>query len=61
MQTIVGRWIWPCLLRRSLLSVMDAVFKFCNEADMSSSRRLPQQVRVELNILLDIFPLMYAD
>lgn len=61
MRRLCGLWVWACLLRRGLLAVMDRVYEFSNQSCPAKYRPLPRQVRVELNMLLDLFPAMYAD
>lgn len=56
-----GLCICICLLRRELLSILDKAFEFMQTDDEERRRRLPPAVGTELNMLLDLFPLMYAD
>lgn len=61
MRQTIGSWIWACLLNRSLLSILDTVFDFMSCENEEQRRRLPRAVRIELHMLLDLFPLRYAD
>lgn len=61
LQNVIGLWNWALLLRRPALSVLFHVYTFMIEAQPDRSRRLPDSVVTELSILLDLFPLLYAD
>lgn len=61
MQSILGRWTWACLLRRNFLSTLNKVYSLTSLDRPSRRRNLSVQQRVELEMLLDLFPLMCAD
>lgn len=61
MQRVCGLWVWACLLRRPLLSVMGEMFTFADLPQPNRRRRLPRKIIVELNVLLDMFPMLYVD
>ena len=61
LRSIGGSWVWSCLLRRGLLSTLDALFDFCQQPHAKRRRVLPGAVVIELNMLLDLFPLMFCD
>lgn len=59
-QRIVGLWNWALLLHRPVFSVLFHVYAFMLEPDQDRRRRLPDSVVMELSILLDLFPLLFA-
>lgn len=61
MQRLIGLWVWPCLLRRPLLSILFEVMAFSRLLPTNRRQQLSEPVRKELNVLLDLFPLMCAD
>lgn len=61
LQHAVGLWNWALLLRRPAFSVLFYCYAFMLEAEPDKRRRLPESVVVELSILPDLFPLLFAD
>ena len=59
MARLVGSWVWPLLLNRTLLSLMDKVFQFVS--DDLPTRQVPLDVLDELQSLLDVVPLLVVD
>lgn len=55
---VIGCWVYACLLKRPMLSVLSAVYDFCDEARYDEVRLLPDAVLRELSILLDLAPAM---
>lgn len=51
---VVGCWVYACLLRRPMLSVLSAVYEFGNEESYEESSPLPDAVLRELSMLLDL-------
>jgi len=56
---IVGAWTWAGMLRRSFLSVFDAVYRFIAVAG-SSKRPLWPSVRSELSVAAALSPLLHV-
>lgn len=56
---IVGRWTWPMMLRRSTLSVLQHVYRYCRVAQHRNFTLWPS-VRRELCMLLGLLPLLSA-
>lgn len=56
-----GLWIWVALLRRGILSIMSAVFEFADQKPEGTSVKIPSIVLAELECLLGLLPLVYAD
>lgn len=55
---VVGCWVYACLLRRPMLSVLSAVYEFEKEGVYEEQCALPDAVLQELSILLDLAPAM---
>lgn len=60
-QEIVGLWSWALLLRRQLFSVLFHTYNFCRQPQPERKRRISDAIIRELSILLDVFPMVYAD
>lgn len=60
-ESILGRWTWAVLLRRCLLSIMGELYTLANMQSPNFVRKVSKAQVVELNMLLDLFPAMYAD
>ena len=60
MASLIGRWVWACLVRRPVLSVMSSVFRF---AELAGHRvfYLWPTVQRELRVLVALAPLLFAD
>lgn len=61
MRILLGKWTWACLLRRCLLSELSEVYSLCAVTRPFKRRPLRPLQMQELETLLDLFPLMYAD
>lgn len=59
LSSILGSWIWFLLLNRPLLSVLSDVYQFLNKVNTVGVP--PMGARMELNTLLLLAPLVYAD
>jgi hypothetical protein len=57
---IVGSWTWATLVRRECLSVFRSVYRFCSVAG-DCVFRIWKSVRRELNIMIGLAPLLYAN
>jgi hypothetical protein len=61
MQCLLGLWCWFMLLRRPLLSVLNAAYAFGRKYDkIQTSRKLWRTARAELDLLVRLSPLMIA-
>lgn len=58
---VVGCWVYACLPKRPMLSVLSAVYPFEQESGYERLRPLPDAVLRELSILLDLAPAMCCD
>lgn len=62
MQRLIGMWVWPCLLRRRLLSVLEEVYDIENLTDRQTIRRpLTSIQRVEPHMLIELIQILGAD
>jgi hypothetical protein len=60
LEKLVGRWTWVMLLRRPLLSVFSRVYQFMR-AGGGKRKKLWASVARELQLAVDLAPLLYAD
>ena len=59
LSSLIGSWIWFLLLNKPLLSVLSEVYRFLSETNTAGVP--PMRARMELNALLSLAPLIYAD
>lgn len=57
---VLGCWIWFLLLNRPLFSVLQEVYKFLHSLSKKAGKP-PVRARQELNVLVVLAPLIYAD
>ena len=59
LRRLVGEWTWVMLVRRPVLAVFGAVYRFC---DSAQGRCVPVwgSVRKELNMIMDLVPLLFC-
>jgi hypothetical protein len=60
MASLIGRWVWAALVRRPVLSVLCAVFRFQQLAGRRTFWIWPS-VQRELRLLVGLAPLLFAD
>lgn len=61
LRRLLGCWTWACLLRRGLLSVLNEVYETSTIINSTAPRVLSLAQRTELEMLLDLFPLIFDD
>jgi hypothetical protein len=57
LSSLIGKWVWFCLLNRPLLSVFQAVYAFISSNHVSESR-LPNEVIEELSLMVKLIPFL---
>ena len=60
-QFLLGSWTWACLLRRNLLSIFSDVYELASAPKPLTPRPLSATERLELEMWMDLFPLIYVD
>ena len=61
MQSPLGSWTWASLLRRNLLSIFSDVYELASAPKPFTTRPLSATQRLELEMCLDLFSLMYVN
>lgn len=63
LRSLIGAWVWCCLLRRGALSILDTLFEVSDKETLSPLQfyRLRAGQLDELHTLLDVMPLLFAD
>jgi hypothetical protein len=61
LQRLVGHWAWWLQLRRPLYSILHATYPFLVDAGECARVRLPEAVRSELRLLLQLAPTVRCD
>lgn len=61
MWVLLGGWNWACLLNRGLLSILQNVYDLMSLPQQHRVARLSREQCFELEVCLDLFPLMYCD
>ena len=58
LRSLVGVWIWGALLRRELLSIPHAIFRFMNFHDGARAKWW-QSARREISVMAEVIPMMF--
>ena len=61
MQRLLGRWVWPLLLHRPLLSVLSDLYTLTSLGLPHVSRSFNVRQLVELQVLLGLSPVIFRD